>query len=160
MISFAFTAEQEDFRRQLRKLAETELAPRYIERAATTDFFWDAHRQLGELGVLGLGLPEKYGGSGEDDPITLGMACEALDYGDVNVAAAPVQVGLVAAHPWLVAHRHPVVHRAAPGEPSEGGGGRPSARRDPRMRTLRAVDGLGLAPDRVSGNHPPPHSLG
>jgi hypothetical protein len=33
----------------------------------------------------------------EPDPITLGLATEALAYGDVNVAAAPVQVGLVAA---------------------------------------------------------------
>jgi len=107
MLSFAFTPEQEDFRRQLRRFAETELAPRYRERAATTEFFWDAHRQLGDLGVLGLGLPEKYGGSGEDDPITLGMACEALAYGDVNVAAAPVQVGLVAAQ--LAHYGHPSV---------------------------------------------------
>ncbi|MGC4938507.1 acyl-CoA dehydrogenase family protein [Kribbella sp. DT2] len=96
MLSFAFSAEQEDFRRQLRKFAETELAPRYRERAARAEFSFEAHRQLADLGVLGIGLPEEYGGSGEPDPITLGLATEALAYGDVNVAAAPVQVGLVA----------------------------------------------------------------
>lgn len=105
MLSFAFTAEQEDYRRQLRRFAETELAPRYRERAAKAEFAWDAHRQLADLGVLGIGLPERYGGSGEDDPITLGMACEALAHGDVNVAAAPVQVGLVAAQ--IAHHGHP-----------------------------------------------------
>ena len=97
MIDFAFTTEQEDFRKELRRFAVTELAPRYRERAARSEFCWTAHRRLAELGVLGLGLPEKFGGTGEPDPITLGLATEALAYGDVNVAAAPVQVGLVAA---------------------------------------------------------------
>ena len=97
MISFAFTGEQEDFRRELRRFATSELSPRYTGRAARAEFAWDAHRQLADLGVLGIGLPEKYGGTGEPDPITLGIATEALAYGDVNVAAAPVQVGLVAA---------------------------------------------------------------
>ncbi len=46
-------------------------------------------QKLAELGVLSLGLPEKFGGTGEPDPITLGLATEALAYGDVNVAAAP-----------------------------------------------------------------------
>src|ERR1700737_2927074 len=82
---------------ELRRFACAELAPRYNERAARSEFCWAAHRQLAELGVLGLGLPEKFGGTGEPDPITLGLATEALAYGDVNVAAAPVQVGLVAA---------------------------------------------------------------
>ena len=96
MVSFEFTPEQEDFRRQLHKFAVTELAPRYRERAVVDQFPWDAHRQLADLGVLGIGLPEEYGGSGAEDPITLDLATEALAYGDVNVAAAPVQVGLVA----------------------------------------------------------------
>src|ERR1700761_3820020 len=109
MISFAFTPEQEDFRTQLRKFAMTELAPRYRERAAKAEFAWDAHKQLADLGVLGIGLPEKYGGSGEHDPVTLGLATEALAYGDCNVAAAPVQVGLVAAQ--LAAGGHPAVVR-------------------------------------------------
>ncbi|MFI6093639.1 acyl-CoA dehydrogenase family protein [Streptomyces sp. NPDC051218] len=97
MISFEFTREQEDFRRELRRFAESELAPKYTERAAKAEFSWEAHRQLAELGVLGIGLPEKYGGTGEADPVSLGIATETLAYGDVNVAAAPVQVGLVAA---------------------------------------------------------------
>lgn len=97
MISFEFTPEQETFRRELRRFAAAELAPKYAERAAKAEFPWEAHRQLAELGVLGIGLPEKYGGTGEADPISLGIATEALAHGDVNVAAAPVQVGLVAA---------------------------------------------------------------
>lgn len=97
MISFAFTPEQDAFRAELARFAADRLAPRYLERAAMAAFPWEAHRQLADLGVLGLGLPERFGGSGDPDPIALGLATEALAYGDPNVAAAPVQVGLVAA---------------------------------------------------------------
>jgi cyclohexanecarboxyl-CoA dehydrogenase len=97
MLSFEFTPDQRDFARELRKFAVQELAPRYIERAAKPEYPWDAHRQLAELGVLGIGLPERYGGSGDADPILLGLAAETLAYGDVNVASAPILVGLVAA---------------------------------------------------------------
>jgi cyclohexanecarboxyl-CoA dehydrogenase len=96
VVSFAFSPEQEDFRVQLHKFASAELLPRYIERASKPEFAWDAHRQLADLGVLAIGLPEEYGGTGEPDPVTLGLAAEALAYGDVNVASAPVLSGLVA----------------------------------------------------------------
>lgn len=96
MISFEFSPEQEAFRKELRKFAVAELAPRYSERAAKAEYPFDAHRQLADLGLLGIGLPEKYGGTGEPDPIMLGLAAETLAYGDVNVASAPVLTGLVA----------------------------------------------------------------
>src|SRR6266571_3587569 len=49
-----------------------------------------------EADCLGIGLPEKHGGTGALDPVTLGLATETLAYGDVNVASAPVLSGLVA----------------------------------------------------------------
>ena len=96
---FAFSEEQEAFRSELTRYAVSKLLPAYRDRAASTDFPWQAHKDLAAMGVLGIGLPEKYGGTGAspDDPITLGMIAETLAYGDVNVAAAPVQSGLVAA---------------------------------------------------------------
>src|SRR5487761_1655220 len=78
MICFDFSPEQEQFRSELRKFAEAELAPRYLARAAKAEFPWDAHRQLAGLGVLGLGLPEKYGGTGEPDPVQLGLVAAQL----------------------------------------------------------------------------------
>ena len=103
MLSFAFSPEQEEFRVQLRKFAVAELAPHYIERAARSEFCWEAHRQLANLGVLGIGLPEKHGGTGAPDPVTLGLATETLAYGDANVASAPVLSGLVAS--WALLRR-------------------------------------------------------
>lgn len=107
MISFEFSREQEDFRRELHRFAVSELAPKYIERAAKPEFPWEVHRQLAEFGVLGIGLPEEYGGTGAPDPVTLGLATETLAYGDVNVASAPILVGLVAAQ--IAANAQPAV---------------------------------------------------
>ena len=96
MVSFAFTEEQVDFQRALADFTRKHLLPGYRDRAASTVFPFDVLRQLGELGVLGIGLPEKFGGTGQTDPIMLGLATETLAYGDVNLASAPVQTGLIA----------------------------------------------------------------
>jgi cyclohexanecarboxyl-CoA dehydrogenase len=95
LISFEFTDEQEAFRRTLARFAQDVLRPGYGERASKTQFPWDVQRQLGSMGVLGIGLPEESGGTGVEDPILLGLATETLAEGDVNVAASPVQIGLV-----------------------------------------------------------------
>ncbi|SBW22881.1 Acyl-CoA dehydrogenase [Candidatus Protofrankia californiensis] len=95
MISFEFSEEQKDFQRALARFAEKVLLPGYRDRASRTDYPFDIQRQLADLGVLGIGLPEKFGGTGAEDPIMLGLAAETLAYGDVNIASAPVQVGLV-----------------------------------------------------------------
>ncbi|MGH3745242.1 MAG: acyl-CoA dehydrogenase family protein, partial [Mycobacteriales bacterium] len=94
MVSFTFTDDQEAFRATLTDYARDKLLPGYRDRAARTEFPFDVLADLGKLGVLGIGLPEECGGTGEEDPVMLGLATETLAYGDVNVAAAPVQVGL------------------------------------------------------------------
>jgi cyclohexanecarboxyl-CoA dehydrogenase len=96
MLSFAFTDDQRAFADTLRQFAAEVLTPGYRQRAASTAFPWDVYWQLGRLGLLGIGLPERHGGTGADDPILLGLAAETLAYGDVNVAFAPVFSGLVA----------------------------------------------------------------
>src|ERR1700756_450346 len=95
MVSFDFTPDQTAFQKTLVDFSRKVLLPGYRDRAASTDFPFEILRQLGELGVLGIGLPEEYGGTGEEDPVTLGLATETLAYGDVNVASAPVQIGLI-----------------------------------------------------------------
>src|ERR1700739_4510322 len=96
MISFEFTPDQTAYQKTLSDFSRKVLLPGYRDRAASTEFPFDVLRQLGELGVLGIGLPEQYGGTGTEDPVTLGLATETLAYGDVNVASAPVQIGLIA----------------------------------------------------------------
>jgi acyl-CoA dehydrogenase len=62
-----FTAEQEDFRLLIREFVAREIAPRYGEwekaGQAPRSFF----RALGALGVMGMAIPEKFGGSGNPD---------------------------------------------------------------------------------------------
>src|ERR1700757_911380 len=96
MISFEFSPEQIAFQKTLTDFSRKVLLPGYRDRAASTEFPFEILRQLGELGVLGIGLPEKYGGTGAPDPVTLGPATGILADGGVNVASAPVLSGLVA----------------------------------------------------------------
>src|SRR6201992_4080971 len=96
-ISFAFTDEQEQFRQAVARFARERVAPGYRDRSSTSTYPLDLHRELAALGVLGIALPEKFGGSGEEEPLTLGTACEELGAADVNLAAAPVTVGLTGA---------------------------------------------------------------
>lgn len=102
-LSFDFSDEHAAFRDQLLAYAETELLPHYPTRAAEDRIPAEVRRQLAALGVLGIGVAEEYGGSGADDPIALGIACEALARGDINVAALPTQAGLTAAQLAFIA---------------------------------------------------------
>ncbi|MDH6679177.1 cyclohexanecarboxyl-CoA dehydrogenase [Rhodococcus sp. LBL1] len=95
MVSFSFTEDQQEFADTLSAFSTRELLPHYRDRSASYEFPFDAFKQLGELGVLGIGLPEEFGGTGVEDPIMLGLATEVLAAGDINLASAPVQAGLV-----------------------------------------------------------------
>src|SRR5262249_30026930 len=81
VLDFSFTAEQEELARTLRGFARKELAPRSPEWDKTGEFPWDAWRQMGELGLLGLRAPAALGG-GEADLVTAGIAVEEIARGD------------------------------------------------------------------------------
>jgi cyclohexanecarboxyl-CoA dehydrogenase len=93
-IAFEFTDEQEQFRQVVSRFARERLAPGYLKRSIARSYPMDLHAELGALGVLGIGLPEEFGGTGVEDPVMLGIACEELGAADVNLAAAPVTIGL------------------------------------------------------------------
>jgi len=61
-----FTEEHEVLRRHIRRFVEAELAPHADEWEASGGFPSEVFRRLGELGLLGLRLPEEYGGQGGD----------------------------------------------------------------------------------------------
>ena len=63
-MSFALSDEQEAIRRMVREFAEREIAPHVKEWDETQTFPREAMRQLGELGMLGVLVPEEYGGAG------------------------------------------------------------------------------------------------
>ncbi|MFO8060001.1 MAG: acyl-CoA dehydrogenase family protein [Bacillota bacterium] len=78
MIDFSLTEEQRMVRDMVRKFAEQELAPHVEEWNEAENIPRSVFDQMGELGLLGICLPEKYGGGGMDY-ISFGLACEELE---------------------------------------------------------------------------------
>jgi alkylation response protein AidB-like acyl-CoA dehydrogenase len=64
-MKLTFTEEQEMLRRMIRDFAQSEIAP-FIEKMEQGQFPSEVLRKMGELGLMGIPVPEKYGGAGMD----------------------------------------------------------------------------------------------
>src|SRR6185436_16324185 len=85
MISFELTDEQQLLEQSVREWAAREIAP-HIKDADRQHRF-DRERILGgmaKLGLLGISVPQEYGGAGMDY-ICLGIASEELEYVDTSL---------------------------------------------------------------------------
>ena len=60
------TPEHQSLREMVRQFAEREVAPQALEHDRTETFNIGLFRQLGDLGLLGITVDEKFGGSGMD----------------------------------------------------------------------------------------------
>jgi cyclohexanecarboxyl-CoA dehydrogenase len=80
-MDLAFSPEQDELIRILRQFARRDLAPHSAEWDRSGQFPWEAWRQMGELGLLGLRVPAAYGGQ-ESDFVTYGIAMEEIGRGD------------------------------------------------------------------------------
>jgi len=76
-MDFELNDEQQMIRKMVREFAEKELAPRAAEVDAQGQFPWEAIRKMGELGLLGLNVPEAYGGVGAD-MVSYALAIEEI----------------------------------------------------------------------------------
>jgi acyl-CoA dehydrogenase len=65
-VEFGLSEEQELLREQVRRFAEERIAPGVPERDRSHTFPEDIVREMGELGLLGMFVPEEYGGAGMD----------------------------------------------------------------------------------------------
>ncbi len=63
-MDFSLTDEQQQLRRTVREFAETEIAPHVMEWDEASHFPSEIIPKLGEIGLLGVIFPEKYGGAG------------------------------------------------------------------------------------------------
>lgn len=61
-----FTEEHEMLRQSVREFVEKEVAPHVDEWEEQEEYSMDAFRKMGEMGLLGLRVPEEYGGGGSD----------------------------------------------------------------------------------------------
>ena len=62
-----FTDEQEDFRILIRKFIEKEVVPHYGEWEKLGHIPREFFKKLGDIGVMGMAIPEEFGGSGNTD---------------------------------------------------------------------------------------------
>jgi butyryl-CoA dehydrogenase len=60
------TEEQKLMRDMVRKLAQNEIAPRAAEYDRTHQFPWENIKRMSELGLMGVPIPEEWGGAGCD----------------------------------------------------------------------------------------------
>ncbi|GAA1865794.1 acyl-CoA dehydrogenase family protein [Pseudonocardia ailaonensis] len=85
-----YTDEHEQFRTLIRSLVQSEVVPHYPDWEAAGAVPKSFYRRLGELGVLGIRVPEEYGGAGVTDlrfsaVIAEELARAAVGFGGVRV---------------------------------------------------------------------------
>lgn len=82
-MDFSFTDEQRMFRETVYRFAREEIAPLCEEADLKSEFSFDIWKKMGEMGLLGLPVPEQYGGQGADF-VTCCLAGEALGHAGVD----------------------------------------------------------------------------
>jgi cyclohexanecarboxyl-CoA dehydrogenase len=100
-MKFQPTEDQKAFRETAKRFATEKLAPSYLERARGHTFDRALIREMGALGLIGVDLPEEFGGMGESS-VTSGMIIEEIAYADFNVSyvqlLGSLMGGMVARH--------------------------------------------------------------
>ncbi len=93
-MNFELTNEQQMWRKAVHTFVAQEVKPKAHEVDEEAAFNWEATRKMGPMGLLGLYVPEMYGGSGVD-AISAAIAIEELGWGCGSTALA------IAAHNGL-----------------------------------------------------------
>jgi alkylation response protein AidB-like acyl-CoA dehydrogenase len=79
-MNFELTDEQRMWRDAVHDFVAREVKPKAHDVDETAEFNWPAVRKMGPLGLLGLNIPEDYGGSGVD-AFSAAIAIEELGWG-------------------------------------------------------------------------------
>ncbi len=82
-LSFKLNAEQEMIRQAARDFAQKEIAPIAAEFDETGDFPYPTVKKMGEMGFMGIEMPEKYGGA-EMDTIAYVLGVEEVSKVDAS----------------------------------------------------------------------------
>ena len=93
-MDFELNDEQRMWREAVHDFVEREVRPKAHEVDEEARFNWEAVRKMGPLGLLGLNIPEEYGGPGID-AVSAAIAIEDLGWGCVSSALS------IAAHNGL-----------------------------------------------------------
>ena len=94
MIDIDLNEEHRAVESMVREFAATEVAPHVQENDRNKYFDRSVLTKMAELDILGICIPEKFGGAGMDY-VSLGLACEELEYVDTSLRVIiSVHVGL------------------------------------------------------------------
>lgn len=93
-MDFDLTEEQRLWKTSVHAFVEAEVRPHASEVDRTGEFNWEAVRKMGPMGLLGLNVPEEFGGAGVD-ALSAAIAIEELGWGCGSTALA------IAAHNGL-----------------------------------------------------------
>ncbi len=80
-MDFSLTDAQREVQRTARAFAEREILPRIGELDASAQYDRGLYEKMGAAGLLGLPIPERYGGSGMDY-IAFALLCEEMERAD------------------------------------------------------------------------------
>lgn len=105
-MDFTFTEDQLLLQQTLRQYAKDKLAPNYHRWDRGEKIPRALIKEAAQLGILGLRVPEKFGGL-MADYVTCGLMTEELSRGDFNYSLY-IQLGLIASE-LLADHAHPEV---------------------------------------------------
>lgn len=93
-MDFTLTEEHLQAQQMVRDFCKKEVAPIIKESDRKQEMHQSILPRMGELGILGICIPQKYGGQGFDY-ITLGLVCEELEVMDTSLRVVmSVHVGL------------------------------------------------------------------
>ncbi|MFZ5880323.1 MAG: acyl-CoA dehydrogenase family protein [Chloroflexota bacterium] len=93
-MDFALSPEHQMVQKMVRDFAQKEIAPVIKEHDRKQEPIPTALKRMGELGILGICIPVRYGGQGMDY-LSLGLACEELEAVDTSLRVAmSVHAGL------------------------------------------------------------------
>ncbi len=92
---FDLEEEQEAFRHEVRSFAAKKLAPHYQSDDRTGKLRPEVLGDLASMGLMGLRVPEAYGGQGAG-AVTAGVACEEVAAADFNACYLVLNAALVA----------------------------------------------------------------
>ena len=100
-MTYQLTEEQQLFRDTVRRLAVERVLPRAAEIDRTGEFPWDIAELFSEYGLIGVGMPEEFGGGGADlltfclavEEVARVCATSSLIIAAQHLGAMPILVG-------------------------------------------------------------------
>src|SRR5918995_6314374 len=84
MVNFELTEDHRLLEQSVREWAGRDVAPRIRDLDRAHKFDPNILPQMASLGLLGISVPQEYGGAGMDY-LSLGLACEELEYVDTSL---------------------------------------------------------------------------